>query len=839
MRRLSFVVSLLICLIGFSAGLPVAQAQQDLIALSVNAGFGGHFRENLWFPLQITVTNNGDPISGRLVVRPERSAGLTNTYSTPISIGTNARQTVFLNATMRASGASIRVELIDDGGIILREVELPMRNLAPRDRLYIVISGGATAFVDLSQVSTAGQNAAQVSWQVTNIPDRPGALAAVNGIVLHDVDTGALTAAQRRALSAWVLSGGHLIVTGGAGWQQTAFGVAELLPFVPSGTVTVDDLSPVARFAGDFTSSLAAEVRLAAGAVTDAGRVLLALPDDTPLIARRAYGNGTVDYLTFDPLLEPVRDWASQPALWFTLIASADTRPVWANHTLEANLALNALSILPGETATPEALTMVGFLALYIFAIGPLNYLILSRINRLELAWLTIPTLIVIFTAISWTTGFNLRGSDAIVSRLSVVQSWAGTDTAYLTQYLGVIAPRRADYTLEMTDDRLLRPLIPTDPTGLVSSGGVGNVLIEDGTRQRAVDFAVDASFVAGFQAMGVVPALAVGGRVALSFGVEGQITARGSVRNDSPQALSDPVVLLPDGQMIVLDEGLPPGSIVPFDAVFSQSGQLASAPLPANLEYPTGLGFIPAVGRTIVRRDFPIYQRTVTQLLGNREPGVQAFGNPPLPNEAERQESLRRAYFLASQIADQPNAQNRGSRAYLVAWGDAAPVGQTLVGAPSRTVDTTLYVVELELEIVSSPGEFTVPASQFNWVALRREGLSIATPTDIDTFSDIALEFRFTPFADYVMDEVTALDLYIERRTSLRDTRVSLWNWSRQAWEEVLIDPDQLVVTIRNPRRFLGAQNAVQVQIIRQGSPGQLILTRLAVEQRGRLRSS
>ncbi|MBK8024645.1 MAG: hypothetical protein IPK19_25285 [Chloroflexi bacterium] len=50
-------------------------------------------------------------------------------------------------------------------------------------------------------------------------------------------------------------------------------------------------------------------------------------------------------------------------------------------------------------------LPLFGFLALYILLVGPANYFLLSRINRREWAWVTIPILILVFSALAHTLG--------------------------------------------------------------------------------------------------------------------------------------------------------------------------------------------------------------------------------------------------------------------------------------------------------------------------------------------------------------------------------------------------------------------------------------------------
>ena len=45
------------------------------------------------------------------------------------------------------------------------------------------------------------------------------------------------------------------------------------------------------------------------------GARVLVYADDRPLIVRRTFGSGTVDFLAFDPQAEPVRSWSDKTSL--------------------------------------------------------------------------------------------------------------------------------------------------------------------------------------------------------------------------------------------------------------------------------------------------------------------------------------------------------------------------------------------------------------------------------------------------------------------------------------------------------------------------------------------
>src|SRR5688572_29797794 len=115
--RLAGLFVILVFLAGFA---PPQQATPALLTLAVEAGFDGNFREEQWLPVSIRVSNDGDDIEGRLVVRPETSNNAVNSsYSTPISLPQGSRKSVFLYITAQSFASQIRIELIDNDGVVV------------------------------------------------------------------------------------------------------------------------------------------------------------------------------------------------------------------------------------------------------------------------------------------------------------------------------------------------------------------------------------------------------------------------------------------------------------------------------------------------------------------------------------------------------------------------------------------------------------------------------------------------------------------------------------------------------------------------------------------------
>ena len=666
MRRFLLLVLLLL------AFASAAHAQNTAITLTIEAGFDGHFRDSEWMPVIIHAANDGDAVSGRLVVRPETSgSGITNTYSTPITLPAGARQTADLYITARSFTTQIRVELINDAGVVIAQQSADVRAVQPQDRLNVVISSSPAGTVDLTGVHASIYNAYQTNWTVADLPDR--ALDSIDLMLFCDVDSGTLSSTQQQAIADWVAGGGHLVITGGQNWQATAAGLSALLPLTPDASRAETGLQPIADWL-HLNTPLSADTVIATGTLDPQARVLVADASDTPLIARRTLGAGVVDYLAADPNNAPLRGWDGLPELWFTLITDGAPQPAWGNGFTDWESAARSAEILPGYDPLPDILPLCGFLALYIALVGPLNYLILNRINRREWAWFTIPAMILIFSVLAYALGFNLRGNEATLNRLTVVQSWPDADRARVEELVGLLSPRRSQYSLNAESSDTLRPIPrPLQTAGLLSRNTQASIDIRETDHFEATDFNVDASFIAGFDLNATLDKPNISGLAAIAYdsAVDGQQIVRGSVRNDSDLTLTDPVILA-RGVAYQLDQPLAPGSVQTFDLTLAGTqlpAPILRAPLPSRSLYLYS-------GSSINTK------QSVVDIL-TPDNFSSALSRLPLNDSAAAQVNHRKQYFLSAFMDDYSGSTaGRGDRVYLAGWTTSAPLAVDLTGS-------------------------------------------------------------------------------------------------------------------------------------------------------------
>ncbi len=820
-RLITLMLLFIVVAPGLVAFSPVPQTAYD-IELSASMGYNGYYRWGQWSPVRVNASNNGDDLNGYVQVRTGELGGLEETiYRMPIDLPQGSRKQVFLYVSFESFQSEVRVEIVDHDGDIVAEASDRLRLVDRGDILAAVITESVYGTTDLTAVTPGSGEAHQVNWHIEDIPPLASALAGLDVIMFHDVDTGGLRAEQTAAIRQWVMSGGHLIAAGGDSWQRTTAGISSLLPVTLERTVTVDSVKAFGNYLRRSNVNID-ESMTATYTVPNQAAQVLVTTDGVPLLVRGKLGNGRVDFLAVDPNAEPLRSWSNTRYLWYTLFASSGQEPSWSGDLYNWTLAREA-TLTTFNTVLPTFFQLCGFLIMYIILIGPVNYLALKRINRREWAWITIPVLIIVFSLLAYQVGFNLRGSQPTVNRLSVVRAWADGEEAEVTSLIGIQSPRRSTYDIAIERGFALRTL-PEVGVGLNVP-----VTITEGTRFIAEDIPIDAGTIASFIASGTTPAPHLESDVFWELGDTTAPHLRGRITNTTNKTLQDAVVLIKGESR---DIGtLEPGESREFDIVIGPQdpGPLTIGnPMRFANSYLYRHGFGSRPGGCF---NYNGMYLTIADVMKN---ATFVCGS----SVSEREQEIRRRYrLLGTLITDQDLSGGRGDGVYVFAWTDEMLLDVELINRTHADEATTLYIFELPVRTEAPTNVVEIPSGLTTW--------TIADKRNPDTLQDIGpsafqigpnnqAAFQFMPLPTMQLAEVTELVIRFEGSGPLV---VSIWDWDRLMWVPIDRDPTLTLTTLSNDiDRFIGTDNAVNVRVTSLDTMAYNRVDYIKVVYRGRL---
>jgi len=312
--------------------------------------------------------------------------------------------------------------------------------------------------------------------------------ASLDVLVMYDPDWALLRLEQLKAIGEWVSNGGTLLLILGQHPLTPENPLAELIPFRLAQPRQVD-IPPAVLDRWGLASSRSEQVT---------AWPLFAKPN-APVVETTASGGvcfygaghagfGRVAVLGFDPsefgqeqaphaatfwtahlgaCLGGRRDAAGDDSRWDAggwqpvagrsrTIAPAAELPEEDDRTNDSryrisvaqsagNKVLDHLYQLPQMRPLSIWWVILTLSALAIL-LGPVDYLVLKRLDKLPYTWLTCTGWILIFTVGAYYGVQALRGGKMQLRALPVVDGIAGSDCAYATYYSGLFAPRSDDY---------------------------------------------------------------------------------------------------------------------------------------------------------------------------------------------------------------------------------------------------------------------------------------------------------------------------------------------------------------------------------------------------------
>ncbi len=609
----------------------------------------GHARLGSWMAIEVHLVNSGPSISGELRLQGGTQGGTR--YATAVQLDSPSDKTWVLHAQPPSFGQQLEVVLASADQILLRQ-KVAVTIHDPGQLVVGVVAEAAPKIVGTLSLPAVQnqQSAVIVPLTVADLPTRIEAWSALDRLIWQDVDASTLSADQLTALRGWLALGGRLVIVGGTAGIGTLGGFPDdLLPYRPTATVDVAPASLISLLGTPPAG--AGDLPAMAGELTH-GRVL-ATSGDRVVAAQATYGSGSVTILGIDPTV----GWAAQAAtghsLWPALIPTRSEGTVGMSDDSQI---VSAVGNLPSLALPPLGgllLLLFGYIAL----IGPLNYLILRRIDRREWAWITMPVLIVGFAVGAYAFGSALRGSSVIVNEVGIVRGAPDAVEGSAQVYLGIFSPARGTYQVSVPGGALLSSPISGDIFG--GAGATLDVVQGDPpgpsrVRDLAVGFGSLRTIRAESQA--VVPKI----HAELSL-VNGTLT--GTIRNDSAVKLEKPAIVL-GGNVRVLKD-LQPGEVAPV-----------SLPILTS----TAFG----------------------QSLSDRIFGQIFFGQTGSTSETARRDQTR--HQVVDQLTYDPQFGNSGRLSsdgpVLLAWGRDPILDVAVEGQSTNRVSDVLFDISLSMGV-------------------------------------------------------------------------------------------------------------------------------------------
>jgi len=796
--RIFRLLLLLMCIL--LAGLiPSVAAAGEAPSMKVRAAYDGTFKYGEWLPMMVEIENPGGDLETELRVAVANQ-NYSVVFAVPVSLPAGAHKLVPLYALPNNYSHQLEVRLVSkDGETLLASEKVKVSPQANITFLVGILANagqrGAISLLNgIELISTQTRPIELTDLTVGDLPERPEGLDSLDMLVLNDVDTSQLSQEQATALQSWVRKGGRLVIGGGAGTGRTLAGLPEALqPVRLEGALELETsaLGGLAEFAGAGRPDMSGKFLVARVAPQEAR--ILAGDQAQPLVIERSLNRGTIDFVALDLATAPFEGWSGTMGFWQKLVepgaAYPEGMPVdMSLRQMRSGSFYGALTNIP-TLDLPSLGALSALLLAYIVLVGPVNYLVLRRMHRLHLAWVTIPLLTLLFAGGAFGIGYALRGTDLILNKIAIVETQP-EGPAQVTTYIGLFSPRRQSYQIEVRGAGLISPGEQYYNVGTAQP----EMVFVQGEPSLVRGLAVNQWSMQSFQSEGTWDGF---GTLSGDLRLKGDILT-GTVRNDTPYPLKEVVIAI--------------------NRRFQKLGNLAP-----GQEAQVDLGLAE------LNRDW-----------NGMNLSYKLYMDPPSKSQMTREEMMKTS-VIDNVIEGGPwaatnTASGQGRRlrsAVVFGWTDQAPPEVGVRGQLASQVATALAYTLLPLQLPEQGRLDITPGLLTGRLVETSNGMGTCSMPGITSvyMDNTQATFEFTLPQELSQVQVDALKLAISRDNfQARLKELALYDWQQGQWTEVNQTQAEgaltTVMILRAPAAFIGQAGQVRVRLTNEtGNPGCYLL--------------
>lgn len=669
----------------------VAQVQVD-----AQGGFEGQYREGSYLGVTVDLTNGGKSTRGELSASFGSGPAAKVRYTQRVDLPAGARKRTTLYVRPSSFENEVQVRFTPERGRpVVARAQLAYSDASSVVAYAIHDQGSGYHFIRSIDTSkwaapaggavlpgtgaTGASPATAISVayaDTTHMPDSWKGYDSADLVILDEHSPSALTADQAQALKEWVAMGGHVLVVGGEDWQRLEQG-----PFADMLPVDVRGEQPIAAGLPELAATYGGSMPPGAPVITlcqaRKGAETLLSHEGRPLIVRGTHGIGSVYFLAFAVDRQPIKDWSGLQSLVSQILQEIRSRSPRLAAGISEPQVCDGLCENP-SMAVPSFRVVGVFLLAYLICLVPANYFVLKRLGKRELAWLTTPAIVVVFTLVAYVMGLAMRGGDVVVYSASVVEARDGSPLGVTSGYFGIFSPRKTRYGIAFS-----QPHVAIGVPSRVTSGFGGIEEVEAPAMTLASDGGEDTvrSVLINMwdqQLLKARAATALDGAVTADLRVVGGELV-GEVHNGTSMTMAQTAI-----RYRSLTKGL--GDIAPSASAPVRTTAAAPAAMPAPaVPHGSGpMGPMPYMGPS---SGTPEGRDAFNQLMPIMGPSPASAADDP-------DSAIRRGLLAGLLERGQPVFAD--DEALVFAWLDGQPLRIDLGGSRHRSIGRTLLVVHV-----------------------------------------------------------------------------------------------------------------------------------------------
>jgi hypothetical protein len=455
----------------------------------LRVGFGapnnqveGNYKIGSWAPARVRLRTEKESFAGRLELSVADSDDTETVFRRDVSLGPNETIDVPTFVKPGKQLSEFQIRLLDMAGktVARSSFDTSAGRLADgvSQDVTLIVTVGHPAGLNVDQLASR-QGYPRDAFRIGQLDStrelstRWFGYEAVDYLVLcldDPLQIENMDLAGRSAMETWVRNGGQLVVSLGTSWERVQSVLGGLLPAEIDGTVNVSQLKELESYVGPSAPALAVRGNMSLPHMSKIRGQIVVGNDDSPLVVRAQVGFGTVTLVALELNREPFLSWEGRTDFWIKLLGlrkrtNQDTQPrgAWGARALadiSSHLRMQ-LEQFAGVSLVPFQ-WVAFFIFIYILLIGPVDYLLVKKLGRMELTWLTFPAWVITVSLGAYFAAHYLKGDELRINKVDVVDIDQVSQQLRGTSWFTLFSPQIKNYTIRVQPELGVAP----EPSG-------------------------------------------------------------------------------------------------------------------------------------------------------------------------------------------------------------------------------------------------------------------------------------------------------------------------------------------------------------------------------------
>jgi hypothetical protein len=433
------------------------------LEVKMEIGFNNSYKASYYAPVNITVKNAYKDINGLVEVRVPVMDTRYESYAKSLSIQKDSEKAVTLSVPVKGGSAKYKVVIYDGEKEVYSEEYTVNPNYNEITKFIGVLSDD---FESLTYLNTLPQGPGVttvnevVKLDEKNFPENEEVLASLDIIVINNFDSSKLNKSQYDNLKLWVNKGGTLIIGTGANGTKTLGLFKD--NFVPGtkGELKKIKTSQIYSIGTNGDNTSAVDVEVLNMNIDGSSNVLS--EGSTKMVQVLKKGKGAVGITGFDLGLAPFAGWNNNSSFGAKLYAMVNSDLSLSNQkmNMKQDLYYSATEMLNNfsQLSAPQTRNFYIILIIYILVVAPLSYIILKKLDKREMMWITVPALAVVFGIVVYVSGSGTRLTKITTNMVNIVKI-NNKGLAAEETYIGIATPKKMNLSVKAGEGEKLTPI--------------------------------------------------------------------------------------------------------------------------------------------------------------------------------------------------------------------------------------------------------------------------------------------------------------------------------------------------------------------------------------------